>query len=241
MDDSLLVGVLHGLADGDEEFQPATDAELGLVAEPGQRQAVDQLHDEERPAVVGHAAVEHAGDVGVVHQRQRLPLLFKALEHGPGVHARLDELEGDRTLDRFGLLGDPDLSHAAFADLLRERVAAGDDGAARRRRRVSRGPGRLGRRGRRVRRVRGAVGRGPRRRGRGRLVGRQQRIDGGAELRLAGAGFVQKGGPLVGVGPGQRFPKQRLVGHGGLLNQRAPGIVQRREAGRNSLTGGVVA
>ena len=78
---------------------------------------VDQLHDEERPAVGGHAAVEHPGDVRVVHQRQRLPLLLEALQHGLGVHAGLDELERDVALDRFGLLGDPDLAHAAFADL----------------------------------------------------------------------------------------------------------------------------
>ena len=39
MDDALLMGVLHGLADGDEQFQPFADAELGLVAELGQRQA----------------------------------------------------------------------------------------------------------------------------------------------------------------------------------------------------------
>ena len=75
------------------------------------------------------AAVEDAGDVGVVHHRQRLPLLLEALQHGPGIHAGLDELERDLAFDGLGLLGDPDLAHAAFADLLHEGVTAGDDDA----------------------------------------------------------------------------------------------------------------
>ena len=45
-----------------------------LVAVLGDRDALDQLHHEERPAAVGRAGVEHAGDVRVVHQRQGLPL-----------------------------------------------------------------------------------------------------------------------------------------------------------------------
>ena len=40
--------------------------------------AVDQLHDEVRPAGFGGAGVEDAGDVGVVHQRQGLPLGLEA-------------------------------------------------------------------------------------------------------------------------------------------------------------------
>ena len=65
----------------------------------------------------------------VIHQRQRLPLLLEPLQHGPGVHAGLDQLQGDLALDRLGLLGDPDLAHAAFADLLLQRVTAADDHA----------------------------------------------------------------------------------------------------------------
>ena len=42
----------------------------------------------------------------------------KGLQHGPRVHAGLDELQRDFAFDGFGLLGDPDFTHAAFADLL---------------------------------------------------------------------------------------------------------------------------
>ena len=45
--------------------------------------ALDQFHDEERPAVGGRAGVEHLGDVRVVHQGQRLPLGLEAGEHLP--------------------------------------------------------------------------------------------------------------------------------------------------------------
>ena len=117
MDDALLVGVLHRLADRHEQLQPLLGRQLGLVAELRQRQAVDQFHDEERLAGRCQAAVEDAGDVGMVHHRQRLPFLLEAGQHGPGIHAGLDELEGDLAFDGFGLFGDPDLAHAAFADL----------------------------------------------------------------------------------------------------------------------------
>ena len=127
MDDALLVGVLHRLADRHEQLQPLLGRQPGLVAELGQRQAVDQFHDEERLARRRQAAVEHAGDVGVIHHGQRLPLLLEARQHGLGVHAGLDELERHLAFDGLGLLGDPDLAHAAFADLLLQRVAAGDD------------------------------------------------------------------------------------------------------------------
>ena len=42
--------VLDRLANGNEQLQPLARAELRLVAELGERLAVDQLHDEERPA-----------------------------------------------------------------------------------------------------------------------------------------------------------------------------------------------
>ncbi len=121
--------MLHRLADGHEELEPLFRCEPGLVAEPRQRRAVDQLHDEERLTRRCEAAVEHLGDVGMVHHRQRLPLLLESLEHGFRVHPGDDQLERDPALDRLGLLGGPDLSHAAFADFLPERVTTRDDDA----------------------------------------------------------------------------------------------------------------
>ena len=67
-------GVLHGLADQDEEVQPLGDRELVAVAVLGDRDAADQLHHEVGPAGFRRPAVENLGDVRVVHHRQRLPL-----------------------------------------------------------------------------------------------------------------------------------------------------------------------
>ena len=88
MDDPLLMRVLDRLADGDEQLQPLPGREVVLVAVPGDRHPLDQVHDEVRPAGAGRAGVEHAGDVGVVHQGQGLPLGLEAGDDLPGVHAR---------------------------------------------------------------------------------------------------------------------------------------------------------
>ena len=103
VDDPLLVGVLHGLADRDEQLQPGPHREPLPVAVVGDRLALDQLHHEERLVGLGGAAVEDAGDVGVVHQGQRLPLGVEPGQDRPRVHADLDQLEGDLALDRLGL------------------------------------------------------------------------------------------------------------------------------------------
>ncbi len=129
MDNPLLVGVLHRLADRHEELETLPGRELGLVAEIQERQAVDQLHDEKGLPVRRQTAVEHLGDVGVVHERERLPFLLEPLQHGPRVHSRLDELEGDFAFHGLGLLGDPDFAHAPFADSSFKLVAPRNDDA----------------------------------------------------------------------------------------------------------------
>ena len=60
----------------------------------------------------------------MVHQRQGLPLGLEAGDDLLGVHAQLDDLEGDLRRDRLGLLGQADLAHAAFAELLQQAVGA---------------------------------------------------------------------------------------------------------------------
>jgi hypothetical protein len=72
------------------------------------------------------AAVEHPGDVGMVHHRQCLPFLLEPRQHRPGIHNGLDQLQRDFAFDRFGLLGDPDLAQSSFADLLLQHVASGN-------------------------------------------------------------------------------------------------------------------
>ena len=88
---------------------------------------LDQLHHEERLAGLGGAAVVDAGDVGVVHQGQRLPLGVEPGQHRARVHADLDQLERHLPLDRLGLLGPVDGAHPPLAEDFEQRVPAGDD------------------------------------------------------------------------------------------------------------------
>ena len=126
VNDALLVGVLHRLADRREQREPLRDAQAGVVAILRKRDAFDILHDEERPAALGRAAVEHLGDVRMIHYRQGLPLRLEARQDGFRVHSRFDQFQRHLAANRLRLLGDPDRSHTPFADLFKELVTAGD-------------------------------------------------------------------------------------------------------------------
>ena len=74
-------------------------------------------------------AVEHFGDVRMVHDGQRLPFGVEAGQHAFGVHAGFDELDSDLALHRLGLVRDPDAAHAPFADEFGKPILAGQDRA----------------------------------------------------------------------------------------------------------------
>ena len=206
MDDPLGVGVLDGLADRHEERQALGDAQAGVVAVLRDGDALDVVHDDEGPAALGLAAVEHLGDVGVVHQSQGLALHLEARQDGPRVHPRLDELHGHLAADRLDLLGRPDRAHAPFADCLEQLVAAGHQGVD--------GPpaDAVGRRP-------GGVSRRPRRRDRpvedaeGLFVGREQALNPLAEGDVVGAGLFQEGQTIGRERLLQRGGEQRLFVH----------------------------
>ncbi len=126
VDDPLLMGVLDGLANRPKQLQPLPCRQVVLVAVLRDRNPAHQLHHEVRPARFGRSGVEHFGDVGMVHHRQRLPLRLEPGDHLLGVHSRLDDLQGHLAPDRLLLLGHEDDAEAAFADLLQELVAADD-------------------------------------------------------------------------------------------------------------------
>src|SRR5262249_755600 len=68
------------------------------------------------------------GDVGVVHERQRLALGLKAGEHAPGIHSRLDQFERDAAFDRLTLFGRPHRAHSALTDDFEQAVTSGNRG-----------------------------------------------------------------------------------------------------------------
>ena len=118
MDDPLLMRVLHGVADGDEELEPLRGREVGLVAVIGDANAAHQFHDEEWPARGRRASIEHLRDVRMVHHCQRLPLLLKARDDLLRIHAHLDDLQRHAPPHRLLLIRHPHHAEATFADLL---------------------------------------------------------------------------------------------------------------------------
>ena len=142
---------------------------------------------------------------------------LEAGEHPLGVEAGADDLDGDAALHRLGLVGDPDLAHAPFAELLAQLEAAGEDAFGQERRPVlPRGVGRAG--------VGAALEDAA-----GLLVGLEQALDAPAEGVVAAASPVQECAPL---GPGglARARRRRSIRHSShqLLPEDGSGIHRAR-------------
>src|SRR5262249_53235551 len=130
VDDSLLVRMLHGFTDIDEESQPLSDSNVVLIAEVGNGDATDEFHDEIRVAGGGGAAVKNVSDVGMIHECQRLPLGLEAGDDLARIHSRFKNLQSDLAPNRLGLVCHKDHTEAAFADLLQELIRADDRAGA---------------------------------------------------------------------------------------------------------------
>jgi len=118
VNDSLLMRVLDGVADLGEEIQPLACGKIVLIAVIGDADAMHQFHDEVRPSAFRRARIENFGDVGMIHQRKRLPLGLEAGYDLFGVHTQLDDFERDTAAHRFLLVGHINDTAATFTDLL---------------------------------------------------------------------------------------------------------------------------
>jgi hypothetical protein len=78
--DQVAVGVVDGVADLQQEFQPGGDRQTAAVAEAVDSLPFDQLGNEERVAGRGYPAVHQARDMRVAQRRQDLPLRLKAAQ-----------------------------------------------------------------------------------------------------------------------------------------------------------------
>jgi len=78
VNDSLLMRVLDGVANVDEQIQSLNRRQIVLIAVVRDRNPTYQFHHEVGPAGVGCAGVEDFGDVGVIHHRERLALGLEA-------------------------------------------------------------------------------------------------------------------------------------------------------------------
>ncbi len=183
VEDAFVMGMLDGVADGQEQGEAVAEGEAAIGAVGGDGGTVDPLHDQEGPAALGAAGFEHGGDVGVVHHGQGLALDFKAGDPLAGVHAGLDEFESDVAAYGLLLLGVVDDAHAAAADFADELIGT-DEGAG----------------GEGCRRI-GSEGRGSEFHGgaieevaAGASVVGEEGFDFAAEFQVAGAGLVEEGG-----------------------------------------------
>ena len=120
--------MLHSLAYRHEKVQAFASRQVGLIAVVGDRDPFDEFHHEVRSARFRGPGVEHLGDVRVVHQGESLPLRLEPGNYFLGVHARLDNLQGDLASYRLKLLRHEHHTEPAFANLLQEFVPA-DHGA----------------------------------------------------------------------------------------------------------------
>ena len=118
MDDALLVGVLDRAADLHEQTEALSGGEIELIAVVGDSGPFDQLHHKVRPSHFGGASLQHFGNVGMVHQRQRLPLRLETGDDLAGVHAQFNDLERDEPVNGLGLLRPVNHAIAALSDAL---------------------------------------------------------------------------------------------------------------------------
>jgi hypothetical protein len=194
VDDPLLVGVLHPLAHLDEQLEALAGAQAVRVAVLVEGDPRHVLHHEVGETPLRGPRVEDAGDVGVAHEGQGLPL---GLEPGQDLfrgQPPLDELQRHPPLDRLALLGLVDDTHAALSELPERPVVAD-----------------------RLRNLVGGGGEAERRRAVG-VVESQELLHLRSKLGVLSAGVVEGvdpllGRPLAGVEEDLPGPREALFGH----------------------------
>ena len=124
MDDSLLMRVLHPFTHPDEQLQTVADRQAFLVAVVGDRNTRHVFHDEIRLSVGGRGGVKHLGNRRMIHDRQRLPLHLKSLQHLVVVQAGFDKLQRDFPLYGGCLFRQPHLPHTTSPNFLHEPVGS---------------------------------------------------------------------------------------------------------------------
>lgn len=127
VEDAACVCVVDGVADVDEEADALFDGELCGVGVGGDGGAADPLHDEVGLPGVGGAAAEDAGDVGVVHAFEGVAFGVEARQHSAGIHAGLDDLEGEAFAGRVEAFGEVDEAEAAFGHEVEDAVGVIDE------------------------------------------------------------------------------------------------------------------
>src|SRR5262249_4249943 len=76
------------------------------------------------------AGIKNARDGRMLHHRQRLALGLEPCDDLPGVHPGLDDLQRHPAPEGLLLLGEPDLTHPTFAEVLQQLIGADADALA---------------------------------------------------------------------------------------------------------------
>src|SRR5262245_40118754 len=92
---ALLMGVVNGVANLDEQLEALSRVETVLVAVIGNFDSPDQLHYEIGSPRPGRAGVEDFSNIGMVHHRQGLALGLKLRDDIARVHPKLDDFQSD--------------------------------------------------------------------------------------------------------------------------------------------------
>ncbi len=125
MDDQVLMGILDGRAHLAKELESCGRVELAGFAEVRDVLTLHVLHREVRQAVAGRAAVQQAGNVGMLQARQDLSFVAKAADDRVGVHPATQHFDRDAPLKRIVIADrQKDGAHAATSDLANQAVWA---------------------------------------------------------------------------------------------------------------------
>jgi len=124
MDQAFVVGVLNSFAYRDEEFEAIPEIQVVMIAIGRNRLAGNVLHHEVGAAIGSRSRIKDLRDVGMVHDRKGLALLLESGQNLAGIHAGVDDFEGDPLHHRLAALGEPDGAEAADAEDFEEFVGA---------------------------------------------------------------------------------------------------------------------
>src|SRR5213083_2490094 len=100
--------MLNSVANLDKEVKALGYRKPLNVGVIGDRNTLDQLHNEIRAPRLRRAAVKHLGNVRMLHHRERLAFIFEASQNLASVHAELNDFQSDTASHGLKLLGHPD-------------------------------------------------------------------------------------------------------------------------------------
>ena len=125
MDHQVLVGGLDGDGDLAQQFDPLLQVEPVLVAVVIDGHPLDELHRQVGHTLLGGAAVDQPGDVGMVQAGEDASLGVETFDQIPACQVAADQFQGDPLGESLTpALRPVDGAHAPLADLLLNGVRA---------------------------------------------------------------------------------------------------------------------